>query len=164
MKKLTSSTNRILKTVFGALFLLFITAQRHAAINLIFVFLFLIPSFIHSAVVCYRNKEEVKVKLAKAVIWLFTIIVIISIHVHMHNNARLVANQIAEAIALYEQAHGAYPASVEDVGFSKQYTRSQGVHYINQSGNLSLIYLVTFMPFDIYLYDFKGKKWNYQSS
>lgn len=57
------------------------------------------------------------------------------------------ANQVAEAIVLYEQTHGAYPATTEEAGVSNRYARTQMVIYSNKSGRPFIMYPVTFMTF-----------------
>jgi len=42
----------------------------------------------------------------------------------MHNKARLIANQVAEAIVRYEQAHGTYAATIEEAGALNKYART----------------------------------------
>lgn len=164
MENQPSQNSRLIKTLLGALFVLFFTVQRHAGLNLVFVVLFLVPSFIHSAYVCFKRREERQVRLYKAGIWLMTIVVIVSSHAYMHNQAREVANAISSTIVLHRQTHGAYPASAEEAGLSREFMKKSRVFYNFSDGVPFLMYPVTFMPFDTYDFDFETGEWQYNGS
>ena len=97
----------------------------------------------------------------KMLLCLTTIICIALVHMRYHQQARLEANRIAEQIQAYQLQHKAYPADLQAAQAVS--TSVSHTHYsLNQNQQPSLFYPATFVPFEVYAYDFQTQQWQHQ--
>ena len=155
--------NRILKTIIVCTLVVLLVSQRYSGMMIPFVTIALIISFLSSAYVCYKNPQEIKIRIIKASIWILGLILASSVHFYMYTKTRDIANIIAEAINLYYQKNNKYPRTPKEFGFSGEELHDQHIFYNNEDEPY-LMYPSTFMPFDVYQYDFKNHTWQYQPS
>ena len=97
----------------------------------------------------------------KMLLCLTTIICIALVHMRYHQQARLEADNVAKQILAYQRQHNAYPKDLQAAqAVSTSVSRT---HYsLNQNQQPTLFYPTTFLPFEIYAYNFQAKEWQHQ--
>ncbi len=97
----------------------------------------------------------------KMLLCLTTIICIAMVHMRYHQQARLEADKIAKQIQAYQLQHNAYPKDLQAAQAVP--TSASRAHYtLNQNQQPSLFYPATFVPFEVYAYDFQTQQWQHQ--
>ena len=97
----------------------------------------------------------------KMLLCLTTIICIALVHMRYHQQARLEADKIAKQIQAYQQQYHAYPKDLQAAQAVP--TSASRTHYtLNQNQQPSLFYPATFVPFEVYAYDFQTQQWQHQ--
>ena len=97
----------------------------------------------------------------KMLLCLTTIIYIALVHMRYHQQARLEADNIAKQILAYQMQYYAYPKDLQAAQAVS--TAVSRTHYsLNQNQQPSLFYPATFVPFEVYAYDFQTQQWQHQ--
>ena len=130
-----------------------------------FMLYFLVPvMLVYMAVSAWRIRKQPQ-RLPelplKMLLCLTTISSIAMLHSHYHKQARLEADLIAEKVRAYQLQHHAYPTDLQAAQAVS--TAVSRTHYsLNQNQQPSLFYPTTFLPFEIYAYDFQTQQWQHQ--
>ena len=130
-----------------------------------FMLYFLVPvMLVYMAVSAWRIRKQPQ-RLPelplKMLLCLTTISSIAMLHSHYHKQARLEADLIAEKVRAYQLQHHAYPKDLQAAQAVS--TPASRTHYsLNQNQQPSLFYPTTFLPFEVYAYDFQTKEWQHQ--
>lgn len=84
---------------------------------------------------------------------------------YRYSYTRAAANDIVANIAKYHETNGAYPSSLEVLGYdSRSLKSSLGMYgYHNKDGHPSFLYGVPYKAFDSYRYDFHSGQWIYSN-
>ena len=146
--------------VFCALSAL-ILGQKHAG----FILYLLVPvMLVYMAVSawCIRKQPQRLPELPlKMLLCLTTIICIALVHMRYHQQARLEADKIAKQIQAYQQQYHAYPKDLQ-AAQAVSTSASRTHYFLNQNQQPSLFYPATFVPFEVYAYDFQTQQWQHQ--
>ena len=138
-----------------------ILGQKHAG----FMLYFLVPMMlIYMAVSAWRIRKQPQ-RLPelplKMLLCLTTIICIALVHMRYHQQARLEADNIAKQIQAYQQQYHAYPVDLQAAQAVS--TAVSRTHYsLTQNQQPNLFYPATFVPFEVYAYDFQTQQWQHQ--
>ena len=138
-----------------------VLGQKHAG----FMLFFLVPvMLVYMAISAWRIRKQPQ-RLPelplKMLLCLTTIICIALVHMRYHQQARLEADNIAKQIQAYQQQYHAYPVDLQAAQAVS--TAVSRTHYsLNQNQQPSLFYPTTFLPFEIYAYDFQTQQWQHQ--
>ena len=139
-----------------------LTMQTHAGFAAVLAAPFLAVWFFYSLVIICRAPERRRLQAARVLVWLVAVSAVAGVHWHKVRASRLDAEQAATAILAYKARHGAYPASLGEVGMDaamlkKRWLLFYGMH----EGNPTLFYAATFVPFETFHYDFEQSQWRH---
>lgn len=166
MESTTSSPKRkFIVTFISATVFSLVLCQRHAGFLIIF---FVIPFLIwlfYSFYIAIKNPILKSWIISRIVTWCVAFLLVFIVHLHYHQATREYANKVAALILQYKENHGTYPIDLEQLGIEKSELRrnlGMGRYSLNES-KPSLFYGVTYIAFDVYVYNFESKSWEYQS-
>lgn len=153
----------LLPTLLATSLITFLLAQRYMGGGLLLVLIVFLPwatyrLFSMLSRVNMRPYYEKKIAL-----WLVAITIIAARHYELHQSSRAYAQTVVDRIETYAQQHGAYPATLEAAGLSRQQLRSQllFVVYGVQQGKPYFSYGSTYAAFEHEMYDFSRHEWQH---
>lgn len=155
---------KVLSSLIAAALVVFIFCQEHAGIGLVLFIPILIIWLPYSIFVSVAKPQRRGLQFTQMAIWIGAVAIIAAVQYVRHEVTRRNANEIAAAINRYSAQHGHCPATIEDIGITRDQLREKlGLSYYQcKGGKQTLFYAVTYTVFDTYDYDFSKGTWNYQ--
>jgi hypothetical protein len=141
----------------------FVFAQKYLGVGLYLVVVLLlmwIPLWVYRAI---RQRELRSFFFARMAIWVAAVALVAGIHYIRHITTRHQADEIAAAVTRYSQAHGHCPASLTELGMTREQLREKlgTAGYDCRDGKPFLAYAAPFVGFAAYHYDFANGAWKY---
>ncbi|MFZ6873993.1 hypothetical protein ACO0LF_18195 [Undibacterium sp. Di27W] len=140
----------------------FMCSAEHAGFML---YLIAIPSLLYALIRTAVNwrKADVRNKyLLLIALILLSAAVVAAVHVQRHHHARSYADNIISELEKHRQAHGDFPASLDDIPtLASAESRPHMLFYNKGNDGPFLTYAATFVPFEAWHYDFSEKAWVY---
>lgn len=157
---------KIKKAVVGCAIMLLVTMPTHAGFILVFYIPFIVIATLWNTYLIYTKPTQRRVRLIKVALWLVCFNIVFTSHAYRHTETRTAANQIIEKIEQFHTLNNRYPVNLDEVGITRRELRDKlGMAVYRAADNdPSLFYAVTYMIYDTYRYNFKTKRWEYQSS
>jgi branched-subunit amino acid transport protein AzlD len=148
-------------TLLWASLFVFILGQNYSGFMLIFVIIALLIWVPYSAYVVVRNPDGRRFYFIRLSIWIFAILLVAGIHYIRHINTRHNADEIVTAIISFSTTHGHCPKSLDEIGINRARLKDKlGMSsYICADEKPHLSYGATYVPFNMYSYDFESKDW-----
>lgn len=81
-------------------------------------------------------------------------------HNHISETIRLNAKVIVLEVEKYHSQYNEYPSSFKEIGV-QELAKKYDIYYINDKEKASLFYQNYWTKFDVYIYSFIHKKWEY---
>lgn len=137
-------------------------AQRGLGFMVILVAVALLVWIPYSAYAAITKPEIRTSQLVRVLIWMLVVPLVFGIHNIRRERMRRDADKLVARIDEYLRTHGHYPATVDEIGTSRQQVRDMfgsPSGYFLLNGRPSLFYPATFAPFAACSYDFKAAKW-----
>jgi hypothetical protein len=121
---------------------------------------------LYSIYLSVRKPELRANQLTRVSIWLVVVALVVGIHYFRHVTTRQSADEVVSAINRYSATHGTCPATLDEMGFSRQQLRDKlgMAGYGCEEGKPYFFYAVTYIPFDTFDYDFSKGAWKYRGS
>jgi|GEM_PF-6378490 len=150
--------------VLGAIFLL-LFAPRYTGFMLMFVAPVFVCWLCASVFIIACNPARRHLQSIKLAIWLGLFAAVGGIHAYRTWHTRVQADEIVAIVEKYSREHGHCPTSLDEFGIDKAElsSRLSMAYYVCDAGiEPHLAYGVPTVPFDMYSYDFKTKRWRYR--
>ena len=118
----------------------------------------------YSAIVMLFRPARRWAQLARVVIWVGAVALAGGIHYVRHEAVMKRANEITAAVMQYTAAHGHCPATMDEIGVSREQLRNDlgRADYRCEGGKPEFFFLDSYDGFDRYHYDFDAKGWVFQ--
>jgi hypothetical protein len=154
--------NKILATLLAAGLSVLLLAQKFLGFGVIIVVVALLIWIPYSAYVVITKPDIRTSQLVRVLVWMLVVPAVFGIHHLRQERMRRDADKLVARINEYLRTHGHYPATVDEIGISRQQVRdmfgSMSGYYL-ANGRPALIYTLSFAPFAACDYDFKAAKW-----
>ncbi|MGY3265515.1 hypothetical protein [Lysobacter sp. HA35] len=149
-----------LSTLVACAIAALLMGQAHAGMFLFFVTPMVFIWAVVNAYLAWREPLSRRHRATRVAIWAVTLASLFATHTYYKHAARLAGQAAANAVTAYRQANGAYPPSLKAVG--RPLDPQWRVGYVLGEKGPFLFYPSTFVPFDIYSYNFEHSTWEYQ--
>lgn len=159
-----ASRKKLMRSIIVAAIIAAVLSVPHMAI-LLPLFALLLILRLGKLLYAFVTGGEVNVERRQSVIVLAAmILVVVGVHTIRHLVARNHANEMISAIERYISVNHRCPSKLDDVGYSHETLRDRLGYsgYYCEAGVPRFSYAVTFSLFDMYQYDFNGKRWTYR--
>lgn len=138
-----------------------VLSARHAGFM---VLLFAIPLLLWMAYavrVAIRVPERRVVQLWRVGMWCFAVAVVLGVHLYLHVSTRARADAVAQVVKRYMAENGRCPDADPKLGLDAKSLRDRlGISYFAcTTDGPMLSYAATFVPFEMYRYDFASGVW-----
>ena len=149
-----------ISTMVACLVVAVVTAPVHGGLILVLLMPFigiwmivnLYRAWLHPACRCQR--------LLRIALWSTTICMVLVAHWRYASEAREAGQSAVRALVIFKAAQGVYPRDMASAGIAGK--SRWRVYYALVEGQPFLMYPATFVPFDVYTYDFNHGTWKYQ--
>ncbi len=149
-----------LPTIVACALVSVLTGQVHTGMFLFFVVPLVSIWALISAYLAWRDPATRQQRGIRFSIWAVTLVALFATHAYYRHAARLAGQTAANAIAAYRLANGSYPPSLQAAGIPPDPRWRVG--YVLAKDGPFLFYPSTFVPFDIYSYNFERGAWEYR--
>lgn len=139
--------------------LAFLGSGRHSGL---LIELLVVPVVLYQAVqvLRYRRHSERFPRHLFALAVAFVVALeIAAVHVYLHVSSRERADYIASAILDYRAIHRRYPADLAELADPKALPPASLMLGYSAQEPPSLFYAVTYLPFAVWVFDFKQRTW-----
>ncbi len=118
----------------------------------------------YSVIVIALKPARRRAQLTRVAIWGGAVALAGGIHYARHQAVMKHANEISAAVVQYTAAHGHCPATLDEIGVSREQFKDELGHgyYHCEGDELSLFFSDSYDAFDTYFYDFEAKAWVFQ--
>ncbi len=162
------SQKEFISLLLGAGFFTLFHSARHVGFILIFTGIPVLIWVLFSLGILYKSQWRDRGRLIKICVWITALVVSIGAHLLLHHVTRNNANEVVAAVEKFAKEQGRYPKTIDEVGITKPQLADKlgnmARYRVNDAGQPILIYMVTFIVFDSYQYDFQKAAWRYRSS
>jgi hypothetical protein len=147
-------------TAIGCTVMLLLTLPEHCGYFLGLFVVVLVPVFAYRAVRIGPSKSQWSEFGVRLGMWTLAIAIAVAVNYYRDVHTREFANEVVARLAKYHETHGAYPASLESLGYETTPLRDN-LRYHGYSNRPTLFYAVPYVVFDKYRYDFSVGRWDY---
>ena len=134
-------------------------SQRHAGFM---IWLFVAPIILYHAAQTMRFRKN-PVRLSQHLFSfgasLLVALEIASVHTYLHVTSRTQADQVVNTVLSYKATHGHYPNELTAIEDTKTMPPRELMLGYSSKEKPQLFYAETFVPFAVWVYDFKSLKW-----
>jgi hypothetical protein len=149
--------------IAAAIFVVFLTMPYCGFILYLAIWPLLIWMAI-SIVAAVRNAGMRKIHLARVFVWVAAVTIVIGFNAIKVKLARDYANEVVTKVKMFSAAHGHCPETLDEIGVEKQELQEKlgRALYWCENGQPVLYYVVPYIMYDFYSYDFEREAWIYQ--
>lgn len=150
----------LVSTILACALVAVLTAPVHAGMFLFFVVPIVCIWALVNAYLAWREPSTRRRRGMHVAIWAITLAGLFATHAYYKHVARGAAQSAAAAVTAYRITNGSYPPTLQAAGIPPD--QRWRVGYVLAKDGPFLFYPSTFVPFDIYSYNFERGTWEYQ--
>lgn len=112
--------------------------------------------------IAWRQPARRRAQGVKLVV-LVTAMIVAGVALTQREDARRAeAQRVVDAVAAWHDSHGAYPDTLDQVGFDARALRNDSrIFYFSDDGHATVFHAATFMPLDTWGWDFDKPGWQF---
>ncbi len=146
--------------ILGAVIMSIICLPRYCGLIMFFFIPFFALWLFIRIFKAYKKPEQRKPLLINSLIWLFAFSSIAAVHWNRTISSRQDADFVVSKVMEFKAKNGFYPANLAEAGLDTDHFKNEWeIWYNTKQGGPFLSYPLTFVPFNMYHYDFEKQKW-----